>query len=265
MVVQLEAIQENHWGGPTLKTLLLAGAAIGALIVGSAAFAADLAASAPVYKATPMPPAFSWAGFYLGVEGGGAWGHSRHRSDVGDITSSFNLSGGLVGGTYGTNWQFGSWVLGMESDYSWSGLKGSAVEMPIPSNTATTKQIWVGFDRGRIGYAWDRWLVFAAGGLAESTIEADTTGPAGTLSQSKFRLGWTAGGGVEWAFAPQWSAKLEYLHADFASHTSYLNPAPAGFTNRANGLTLNEDLVRVGVNYHYDLPGVLLRTILGGK
>jgi outer membrane immunogenic protein len=246
-----------------LKTILLASVAIGALMVGGAAYAADLPASAPVYKATPMAPPFSWAGFYLGIEGGGAWGKSRQRSDVGDIAPGFNLSGGLVGGTYGTNWQFGSWVLGMESDISWSDLKGSATEGPIPANTATTKQTWVGFDRGRVGYAWGQWMVFAAGGLAESTIEAQSIGPAGSISQSKYRLGWTGGGGVEWAFAPQWSAKVEYLYADFGSHTSYLNPVPAGFTNRAGGVSLNENIVRVGINYHYDLPGLLARTFLG--
>ena len=181
--------------------MLLASAAIGALMVGGAADAADLPASAPVYKATPMAPAFSWAGFYLGIEGGGAWGKSRQRSDVGDIAPGFNLNGGLVGGTYGTNWQFGSWVLGMESDISWSNLKGSANEGLTPANTATTKQTWVGFDRGRVGYAWGQWMVFAAGGLAESTIEADSVGSLGSISQSKYRLGWTGGGGVEWAFA----------------------------------------------------------------
>ena len=248
-----------------MRKLFLAGAAIGALIVGAPALAADLPAAAPVYKATPVAPAFSWSGFYFGIEGGGAWGRSRHRSDVGDITNAFNVSGGFIGGEYGTNWQFGNWVLGMESDLSWASTKGSASEGPIPTNTATTKQNWIGFDRGRIGYAWDRVLLYATGGLAETSIEADTTGAAGTLSQSKFRLGWAAGGGVEWAFAPQWSAKVEYLHADFGSHTAYLNPVPAGFTNRAGGVSLNEDLVRVGVNYHYDLPGFLLRSILGGR
>src|SRR5216683_2734290 len=75
----------QNQGRPLLKTMLLASAAIGALMVGGAAYAADLPASAPVYKATPMAPTFSWAGFYLGIEGGGAWGKSRQRSDVGDI------------------------------------------------------------------------------------------------------------------------------------------------------------------------------------
>jgi outer membrane immunogenic protein len=246
-----------------LKTLLLASAAIGTFMVASAAIAADLPAKAPIYKATPMAPSFTWAGFYMGIEGGGAWGRSRQRSDVTDVTNSFNLSGGLIGGEYGTNWQFGNWVLGMESDLSWTNLKGSTAELLIPGNIATTKQTWVGFDRGRVGYAWDRWMIFAAGGLAESTIEAYSMAAAGSISESKFRLGWTAGGGVEWAFAPQWSAKVEYLFADFGSHTPYLNPVPAGFSNRANGVSLNENIVRVGINYHYDLPGLLLGTFFG--
>jgi outer membrane immunogenic protein len=251
-----------------LKKALLAGAAIGAVMVALPVLAADLPASAPVYKATPAAPAFSWSGFYFGIEGGGAWGRSKQRSDVTDITGTFNLNGGLVGGTYGTNWQFGHLVLGMESDASWVSLRGTAPELIPPSTagfTARTDQTYLGTNRGRIGYAEDRWLVYATGGLADTLIEAASTGPGGTISQTKYRWGWTAGGGVEWAFAPQWSAKLEYIFADFRGNTAYLNPVPAGFVNRAGGVTLDENIVRVGVNYHYDLPGLLLSSVLGKR
>jgi outer membrane immunogenic protein len=250
--------------------MLLASAATGSLLVGTlivgAACAADLPASAPVYKATPMAPGFSWAGFYVGIEGGGAWGRSKQTSGNGDVTNGFDLDGGLVGGEYGTNWQFGHWVLGLESDASWVSLRGTTPELVPPSApgfTASTTQDYLGTNRGRIGYAQDRWLVFATGGEADTLVQATSSGPIGSISETKYRMGWTGGGGVEWAFAPQWSAKLEYLYTDFGSHMAYLNPVPTGFTNRAGGVSLNENIVRVGINYHYDLPGLLLKTVFG--
>jgi outer membrane immunogenic protein len=248
-----------------LRKFLLAGVAIGALILDCPARAADISAATPVYKAPNVPPAFSWAGFYLGIQGGGILGRSKQSSSIGDITDTFDLSGGSIGAEYGTNWQFGHWVLGLESDYSWLGLKGSAPEIfnPNAGFTATTQQNYLGMSRVRVGYAQDRILVYATGGLADGYVEAMSSGPAGSISDTEFRWGWNAGGGVEWAFAPQWSAKVEYIHIDLGS-AAYLNPEPSPFLDRANGVTLTEDMVRVGVNYHYDLPGLLLRTITGG-
>jgi outer membrane immunogenic protein len=250
--------------GRSLKKLLLAGTAVSTLTLVCPAFAADLPASAPVYKAPVAAPAFSWAGFYLGIQGGGIWGRSDHSSSSGDITNSFNLHGGSVGAEYGTNWQFGHWVLGMESDYSYLSLKGSAPEIfnPNPGFTATTQQNYLGMSRVRVGYAEDRLLVYATGGLADGYVQASSSGPAGSISDTQFRWGWNAGGGVEWAFAPQWSAKIEYIHADLGK-ASYLTPESSPFLDRANGVSLTEDMVRVGLNYHYDLPGLLLRTITG--
>jgi outer membrane immunogenic protein len=247
-----------------VNKLYPAGAAIAILMFDGAAFAAD--AGGPLYKAQPVAPAFSWSGFYLGFEGGGAWGRSDQRSDIGSVTGGFDLSGGLVGAEYGTNWQFGHLVLGTESDSSWVDLQATTSELVPPSSpgfTARTNETYFGTSRGRIGYAEDRWLFFATGGVASALVEATSTGPIGSISQTKWRWGWTGGGGIEWAFAPQWSAKLEYLYADFGGHTSYLNPVPAGFLNRASGVTLNESIVRIGVNYHIDLPGILLSTVLG--
>jgi outer membrane immunogenic protein len=246
-----------------LNKLFWMSAATGVLLVGGAAFAAELPA-APVYKAPQVEPTFSWVGFYLGFEGGGAWGRSTQRSDSSNVTNSFDLNGGLVGGEYGTNWQFGHLVLGLESDASWVDLQATTSELEPPSSagfTARTNQLFLGTSRGRIGYAEERFLIFATGGLADSFVEATSTGPIGSISQTKSRWGWTGGGGIEWPFAPRWSAKFEYLYVDFGDHMAYLNPAPTGFTNRANGVPLNENIVRVGVNYHFDLPGILFSTV----
>lgn len=253
-------------GGPLVNKFFLTNVALAIFMLGGTAFAADVTTGGPIYKAQPVAPAFSWAGFYLGVAGGGAGGRSDQRSDIGSVTGSFDLSGGLVGAEYGTNWQFGHLVLGTESDASWVDLQATTSELVPPSSlgfTARTNESYLGTSRVRIGYAEDRWLIFTTGGLADALVEATSTGPIGSISQTKWRWGWTGGGGIEWAFAPQWSAKFEYLYTDFGGHTSYLNPVPPGFLNRANGVPLSESIVRIGVNYHIDLPGILLSTVLG--
>src|SRR5438105_522634 len=113
-----------------MKALFLGMTSIAALLAGGIAQAADL----PV-KARPMAPVvapiFNWTGCYIGIEGGGAWGRSKHTNSAGDITPEFDLSGGLVGGTLGCNYQFApTWVIGVEGDLSWSGKRGSTSDIP---------------------------------------------------------------------------------------------------------------------------------------
>ena len=117
-----------------MKKLVLAGAALAALIAGPA-MAADL----PV-KAAPIVPIYDWTGFYIGINGGYSWGRSNTTVSyfntitgapiippAGSITDAgFNLDGGVFGGQIGYNWQFSSWLFGLEADAQWSGQKGSA-------------------------------------------------------------------------------------------------------------------------------------------
>src|SRR6516225_6166070 len=111
----------------TIRTLLLGG--VGALAIASQSVAADL--SRPVYtKAPPPPPLYSWTGCYLGIEGGGAWGRSDQIAGgplgFGSLSGGgYDVSGGLVGGTAGCNYQVNSWVLGVEGDMSWVDKSGS--------------------------------------------------------------------------------------------------------------------------------------------
>jgi outer membrane immunogenic protein len=233
------------------------------LVLGGPAVAGDLPAATPIYKAkAPVATPFSWEGFYFGMQGAGGWGHSQQTGTQGNVTNNFGFAGGAVGGEYGTNWQFGHLVVGTESDSSWVFLKGTAPEIINPGYTATTEQSYLAMSRGRVGYAQDRWLVYATGGLADGYVEAISSGPAGSVSENEFRWGWNAGAGVEWAFTPQWSAKIEYIHLDLG-HASYLNPVSPPFVDRAFGVALTDDLIRVGVNYHYDLPNLVLQTING--
>jgi outer membrane immunogenic protein len=131
---------------------------------------ADLGTKAPAYK-TPVILPFSWTGCYVGMEGGGILGRSKDTdADPANknfglpINNGFNLSGGLVGGTAGCNYQVNNWVFGLENDISWTDARGSAFDI-TPFNTAATSQTkenWLDTLRGRIGFAWNRALFYGA-------------------------------------------------------------------------------------------------------
>ena len=155
----------------------------------SAAAAADLSRrypppppAAPIYA-----PVYNWTGFYIGVNGGGAFGHSTW-----DSAGGFNLTGGLIGGTIGFNWQPGPLVLGIESDLDWSAISGSTTNLcPLGCKTANS---WLGTVRGRAGYAFDRIMPYVTGGIAFGNIKASTPGFPGIDNAS---TGWTVGAGLE--------------------------------------------------------------------
>ncbi|MDQ2084215.1 porin family protein [Xanthobacteraceae bacterium Astr-EGSB] len=211
-----------------MKRILLAGIAIAALagIIGSAT-AADLPRQAPMYKAPAyVAPMFNWTGAYIGLNAGGGWGKSSW-SGTGD---KFDVSGGMIGATVGYNWQFGTWVLGLEGDIDWTNIKGS-------NAFAETKNEYLSTIRGRVGYSFDRWMPYVTGGLALGGVKAtDVLGN----SRDETKAGWTVGTGVEFAFAPQWTAKVEYLYVDLG------NVEFAG--NKTDFYT---NVVRGGVNYRF--------------
>ena len=218
-----------------------------AVLVAGAATAADM----PV-KAAPRPvmvaPAFSWTGFYLGVNGGWGWGNSK-RELLG-LAGSFDIDGALAGGQVGFNYQFAGsgFVLGFEADYQWANIEGTAGI--FPANLSVELQRF-GTARGRLGWAWDRFMIYATGGWAFGARTEVTLGPgilgAPLLSVSQDRSGWTAGAGIEWAFAPNWSAKLEYLHIDL-DNKQIFGPLVCGpLAGCRSGADI--DLIRVGVNW----------------
>jgi outer membrane immunogenic protein len=224
-----------------MKHTFLAGLVVlAAGAMAGAAAAADLGAryrQQPYLKAPPYNPAFSWSGFYLGLNGGGGWGHSAW-----DRTGGLDLSGGVIGGSAGLNWQTGQVVLGVEGDVDWSGVTGTTVTgCPVG---CTTRNDWLGTVRGRAGYAFDRFLPYIAGGLAFGDINASTAGFSGA---SQTNLGWTLGAGMEVAIVGKWSAKAEYLHVDLGSFNCGLSCGLAITDN----VSLREELVRGGVNYRF--------------
>jgi outer membrane immunogenic protein len=225
--------------------------------------AADL--KAPVYKAPPAPPApiaYSWTGCHAGIVGGGAWGSSQQISDdprvsVGlPLTNNFDVSGALVGGTLGCDYQVNRWAIGIENDISWTSLRGSGNLIPPltpAANLFETNERWLDTLRVRLGYAWDRWFLYGTGGAAFSEVGVNLCSPLALScgSSSKTVTGWTAGLGAEYAFANNWSAKIEYLHVDLGSTFFPEIVLQNGFYG-ARDVKLTNEIVRAGVNYKFD-------------
>lgn len=168
--------------------------------------------------------AYSWAGPYLGGNIGYGWG---------SVDNNPTKPSGFAGGVQaGYNWQQnGPWVFGIEGDIQASGAEQTFAPWKF-SNP------WFGTLRGRAGYALNNVLFYGTGGLAFGELRANTFG----LSESNTNLGWTLGVGAEMGFAPNWSAKIEYLYVD-------LNNSNFVITGASNGYSFG--LVRAGVNYHF--------------
>jgi outer membrane immunogenic protein len=218
-----------------MKKLLLA--SVGVLALGvAAASAADIVRArrapspAPVY----VTPAFSWTGFYAGINGGYGWGGSTSFSAP-FASTSFDTSGGLVGGTLGYNYQMNQIVFGVEGDIDASWIKGSSI---CGGLTCETKNSWLGTARGRVGYAFDRFMPYVTGGAAFGDVK-NTITPIGSASQT--RAGWTVGGGLEANLYGPWSAKVEYLYVDLGS----------GAPVAGSSADFKSNIVRAGLNYHF--------------
>jgi outer membrane immunogenic protein len=138
--------------------------------------------------------------------------------------------------------QTGNWVWGIEADLDASWIKGTETTV-CGTPGCETRNDWLGTARGRIGYAFDRWMLYATGGGAFGDVKM--TPGAGT-SETDNRFGWTAGAGVEWAFMGAWSAKLEYLYVDLG--TANCSATTCGASTDVDFKT---NLVRVGVNYRF--------------
>jgi len=216
--------------------------AVGVLVTAqcAAAAAADLSV-APLYKAPPseVTQAYNWTGFYLGVNGGGGWGHSYWDTSADHI----GLSGGLVGGTAGYNWQIGKAVVGLEGDLDWAKLQGTNSSTLCPAGCSTSDS-WLSTVRGRVGYAFGGILPYVTGGLAMGDIRAATPGFAGA---SDTNAGWTVGGGLEFALPGNWSAKAEYLHVDLGRFNCGTNCDVSPTDN----VSMHDDVVRAGLNYRF--------------
>jgi outer membrane immunogenic protein len=222
-----------------MKRLVLATAGILTLAALNPAAAADLSRRyqpPPPVQAPIMAQVYNWTGFYVGVNGGGAWGQSDWSR-----TGNFDVSGGLVGGTVGYNWQAGPWVLGVEGDLDWTNINGNTSNGCAPG--CKTSNDWLGTARGRVGYAFDRFLPYITGGLAVGNVQANL---AGVDVAKSTNAGWTAGAGVQFAINNQWSLKAEYLYVDLGTFNCGVacgtTPNEVGFTSHIG---------RAGINYRF--------------
>ena len=228
-----------------------------------AAQAADIATE-PVYKgAVVAQQVYNWTGFYIGANAGYGWGQ---QDPWGVLTNRFDAfsvpySGWMLGGTAGAQIQAGHVVMGVEADVDWANITGSATVIPaiggaLPGGcvglvnckaSLNTSINSVSTARLRVGYALDNWLLYATGGLAllgAKTSVSTVGGVACTTailtavcSGTDYRLGATAGAGVEYGFTPNISAKFEYLYITAASlELSHLNVVRAGLNFRFGGI-----------------------------
>jgi outer membrane immunogenic protein len=255
----------------SMKKILSAAAIALGLSTGSA-FAADLPSMKGPPAYLPPPPVFSWTGFYVGVNLGGGW--RDHTNDnnwalapvlfggvpgvgpfgfpVGFVGwgNNNNNSGGVVGGgQIGYNYQFSPWlVVGLETDFQFSSIgSGGGGGGWFGGGNVGPRLNSFGTVRGRIGVTPldPHFLIYGTGGFAYGEVQSD----AFWNSWMRTETGWTAGGGIEWAFLPNWSAKAEYLYTDLSSN----NNNGWGWGN--NRLQYRFNTLRAGLNYHFNLFG----------
>ncbi len=219
-----------------MKRFLLAGVA--ALALTGSATAADLMYPAPPLAPGPLySPLYNWTGFYVGINGGGGYGGSNW-----DGIDSFSVSGGVVGLTGGYNFQINRFVVGIETDIDWAGIKGSTTSCLFGCDT---RNAWIGTIRGRFGYAFDRFLPYLTGGVALGDIRANRTYfPGGSFTNA----GWALGGGLEVAiFGSAFTAKVEYLYVGLGDFNCGLN---CGLLPGSN-VSYYANLLRGGINVRF--------------
>jgi outer membrane immunogenic protein len=231
--------------GDDMKIYKILGAGTAALTLLAASYSAQAAEiPRPVYKGVRSVVAYyNWTGFYVGINGGYMWGKTEFTG-VGGGTFSTSPNGWLVGGTVGFNYQVGSWVVGFEGDYNWVDLDGTDASA-ICGTSCQFKNTWLSTARGRVGYAFDRWLPYLTGGGAFGRVNIGNA--SGTVDETK--TGWTAGVGLEYAFLGNWSGKIEYLHVDLGSATCGVSICTTGIS-----ADYTADIIRAGINYKFSGP-----------
>jgi outer membrane immunogenic protein len=247
-----------------MKKLVLAASLV--VFGTTAASAADLA---PRYYKAPPPvvsPLYDWSGFYAGINGG--WGTSHNcwtrtaTAGAAILPASegcHDADGGTVGGQIGYRWQAGPWVFGLEAQGNWADFRGSNTSLLFGGlATNRTKIDAFGLFTGQVGYAWNNVLAYVKGGAAvtDNRYEGLTTvgGLVTDSAGSNTRWGGTVGAGIEYAFAPNWSAAVEYDHLFMGTNNYAFNVV--GLATRNEDIKQDADLVTVRVNYRFGGPVV---------
>jgi outer membrane immunogenic protein len=268
-------------------------ASVGAIaLTGSAALAADLPSQAPPPVYLPPPPIFTWTGIYVGVQVGYAWGSGSNNFTGYDpffgpagasvSTSIGGTPSGVIGGGHvGYQIQLPQWsmfsssgvVIGLEGSVDGTSLSNTSAAS-FPDGTILTAQTSAdiqGSIRGKLGIAWDRALIYATGGVAfggfNTNLNVANTGAVtgapffANGSVSSTRVGWTVGGGIQYAVTNNWWVFAEYRYTDFGSlnegnlsgATSLLGVSSSAYFNGNRNLQQNQ--VQVGLSYRFDMGG----------
>jgi outer membrane immunogenic protein len=253
-----------------MKRILLSTASLGVLGLLSPALAADL----PYAKApSATPSVYDWTGVYVGAFGGGGFGNHNIDNSTGsavpfaDFSANYSSQGGLGGGEVGYNWQSGNYVVGVESDLFWSGIRGNdSSQIANGSFTGVTATDadnwrWGGTLRVRGGFTVDRWLMFFTGGYAFGEIQHTNTPVGAGLPVDQFNVtanGLTAGAGFAYAITNNVSAKFEYRYYNFMGYNR-AGSGPSGLTvNGQQPYTTNSSfsVVQVGLDFKFGAPVV---------
>ncbi|MCW2285017.1 outer membrane immunogenic protein [Rhodoblastus acidophilus] len=230
------------------------------------AVAADLPSvkAAPVY--VPPAPVFTWTGFYLGVYGGGVFGttHVTGPAFVPGVSNAYNQNptGGAVGGLVGYNFQFNpNWVIGLEGEGGWQGFTATNTFVSAANGLPFTQQVTTDYSariRGRLGYAFaDRALLFVAGGVSFSDIGVQLNNLIGSTTKvTQGLVGWNIGGGLDYAFTPNWIGRIEYIYDDYGS-TNYGFIAKSGNVFDDRSATFQSSTVRGAIIYKFGAPAAV--------
>jgi outer membrane immunogenic protein len=244
-----------------MKKFLLGAVGLVALSMAAPASAADLAAR-PYTKAPPpmMAVIYDWSGFYIGLNGG--WGTERRCFDIVTAAGTFasadgchDGNGAVAGGQLGYRWQTGAWVFGLEGQGDWADLRGSNPSIAVPGLVNRSRLDAFGLFTGQVGYAFNNALLYVKGGAAVVADRNDilSNGLVVATAPGDNRWGGTIGAGVEFGFALNWSAGVEYDHLFIDNRaTTFSTPAGTIFTtDRVRG---DADIVTARVNYRWGGP-----------
>jgi len=237
-----------------MKRLLLGTAALVGLA--NASTAADLYTKARPAPAPAMSPPFSWTGFYIGPNIGADWEYfditdTLTGDSFGSGTRNALIGGGQVGFNYQVNPFF---VLGVEGFFDGVANNNAGTGVVVPGIglvTASVQPDWISTLSGRIGFtgpALDHWLFYVKGGGGWIQASATINTPFASFSESRTIGGWMGGGGIEWAFAPNWTARIDYQYIGLESATV----APGFLVDTFTTTNANVQTLTVGINYLFN-------------
>jgi outer membrane immunogenic protein len=252
-------------------------AAFATLVLASiAANAAELKMPVKAPPAAPTPPPFTWTGFYIGGNLGGAWANHEFRDSLFGLDFRNNNNNGVFvgGGQVGVNYQVSWFVIGVEGTFDWAANNNNnSIAFIVPASVptlagnlvqVTANDRWIATAAARLGWAaWDHGLLYVKGGggwVGANSVTATnlTTGASIMVDNNTTRGGFLVGGGIEWGFAEYWSVKAEYDFLGLSSRTFTVpvgSPFFAGDTFTATTDNNNVQMVTVGINYRFNWWG----------